>query len=368
MRLLFLEPFFGGSHRDFAKGLVAHSRHAIDLVTLPARFWKWRMRGAALHFVRAVADLTSYDGIIATGLMSLADLTALCGGCRPPALLYCHESQLTYPLAPGEEMDLQFAFTDITTALCADRILFNSHFHCDQFFRELPDFISRMPEFKPHWAIDAIRQKAGVLHPGCRFTSTPTRPDPLPDGPPLVIWNHRWEFDKNPDAFFSALEQVNDWGIDFRLAIMGETSQVKPAVFEKARSRFKEKVVHYGYLESRDAYTDWLKQGLVAVSTAIQENFGIAMVEAMRYGCLPLMPRRLSYPEILPKEFHQLFLYRSDDDLAQKLADLLRQPQRFVGHRPVLAEMMARYAWEAVIGRYDNELDRLVRGVRKADR
>jgi hypothetical protein len=35
---LFLEPFFGGFHREFARGLVAHSRHQIDLLTLPARF------------------------------------------------------------------------------------------------------------------------------------------------------------------------------------------------------------------------------------------------------------------------------------------------------------------------------------------
>ncbi|MBW2707028.1 MAG: DUF3524 domain-containing protein, partial [Deltaproteobacteria bacterium] len=36
LKFLFLEPFFGGSHREFAQGLVAHSRHSIDLLTLPA--------------------------------------------------------------------------------------------------------------------------------------------------------------------------------------------------------------------------------------------------------------------------------------------------------------------------------------------
>ena len=48
-RFLLLEPFFGGSHREFAEGLIEHSRHAIELRTLPARFWKWRLRGAALY-------------------------------------------------------------------------------------------------------------------------------------------------------------------------------------------------------------------------------------------------------------------------------------------------------------------------------
>lgn len=359
MRFLFLESFYGGSHRDFAKGLIAHSRHDIHLVTMPARFWKWRMRGAALHFVQTISNLASYDGILTTGLMSLADFKALCGAHRPPSLLYLHENQLTYPLAPGERMDLQFGFTDITTALCADRILFNSRFHFDRFLDALPGFIGQMPEFKPQWAVDVIREKAAILHPGCRFDPAPRKPLPLPDGPPLIVWNHRWEFDKNPQAFFAALDRVDQMGIDFRLAILGENCQVKPRAFIDAKARFGEKVVQYGYVDSKQAYTDWLRRGFVAVSTAIQENFGIAMVEAMRHGCLPLMPHRLSYPEILPKEFHRVFLYRDDEDLVDKLAGMLAHPNRIVAHRPVLSDMMARHAWSIVIQRYDRELELL---------
>ena len=34
-RVLFLEPYFGGSHQAFAEGLARHSSHPIDLETLP---------------------------------------------------------------------------------------------------------------------------------------------------------------------------------------------------------------------------------------------------------------------------------------------------------------------------------------------
>lgn len=358
-QFLFIEPFYGGSHRDFAQGLVAHSRHDIKLATLPARFWKWRMRGAALHFVRTIDDLRAYDGIVASNLMSLSDFTALCGGCRPPTLVYFHENQLTYPLAPGERMDMQFGFTDITTALCADRILFNSRFHFDRFFATLPGFISRMPEFKPRWVIDSIRDKAGVLHPGCRFDATAAQPAPWDPGPPLIVWNHRWEFDKNPDGFFSALDRIDRMGIDFRLALLGENYQVRPKAFVAARSRFGKKIVQYGFVESNGAYLEWLKKGTVVVSTANQENFGISVVEAMRHGCLPLLPDRLSYPEVLPPEFHDVFLYRDEDDLVEKLADILRHPERFAAERKVLSGIMARHAWTSVVDRYDRELDLL---------
>ena len=51
LQILYLEAFFGGSHRAFAEGLQRHSRHQIELITLPDRFWKWRMRGAALQMI-----------------------------------------------------------------------------------------------------------------------------------------------------------------------------------------------------------------------------------------------------------------------------------------------------------------------------
>jgi len=356
MRFLFVEPFYGGSHRDFADGWIAHSRYEIHLLSLPARFWKWRMRGAALHFFRKIDGLSAYDGLIVSDLMSLSDFTSLFRGRRPPTLIYFHENQLTYPLAPGERMDLQFGFTDITSALSADRILFNSRYHYNCFFSNLPRFIGRMPEFRPLWVIEEIRKKAGVLYPGCHFDPKERRPSPLPAGPPLIVWNHRWEFDKNPDLFFRVLDRVDRMGIPFRLALLGENYQVRPKAFVRAKKRFKDQIVQFGYLESKKDYQRWLAKGTVVVSTADQENFGISVTEAMHHGCLPLLPDKLSYPEILPREFHREFLYKNEDDLVCKLAALLKEPGRYAQNRNVLSEMVARYAWTSVISDYDREL------------
>ncbi|WP_373498085.1 DUF3524 domain-containing protein [Desulfococcus sp.] len=362
MKFLFLEPFFGGSHRDFAEGLAAHSRHEIDLVTLPARFWKWRMRGAALHFwgklqalSRRGRPLGSYDGLIASGLMSLSDFRSLAGAGCPPAMVYFHESQLTYPLSAGESFDAQFGFTDITTALSADRVVFNSRTHHERFFSELPGFLNMMPDCRPNWVAAAIRRKARVLHPGCRFEGGDlTRP--RREDPPLIIWNHRWEFDKNPEGFFEGLDALMEGGTEFRLALLGERYRNIPAAFARARERYGGRIIHDGYIPDKNAYQNILRQGDIVVSTAFQENFGISVVEAIAAGCLPLLPRRLSYPEILPPEFHKEFLYEGHGDFVQKLAWLAMNASRMSDARRRLSRAMAVHAWEKASGAYDDLL------------
>ncbi len=360
MRVLFLEPFYGGSHREFADGLKENSRHEVDLRTLPPRFWKWRMRGAALHFFREVPDPEAYDALLVTGLLSLADLKALWGARCPPSAVYFHETQLTYPLAPGERMDYQYGFTDITTALAADRVVFNSRTHRDVFFRDLPLFLSRMPEYRPRWVVGAIREKARVLHPGCRF---PVAVEREPEAPtdPLVIWNHRWEFDKNPEAFFAALDAAAAAGRRFRVALLGEEYSRRPEVFSRARERYGDRVVRFGHEPDRKVYLDWLRRGHLVVSTAIQENFGMAVAEAVRCGCFPLLPDRLSYPEIIPERYHGAVLYRDDADLAQRLCRFLAEPEPFLASTPALSGAMAAYGWDRTIDRYDDLLEGLAR-------
>lgn len=360
LKFLFLEPFFGGSHREFARGLVSHSRHQIDLLTLPARFWKWRMRGAALYFIKKIRSLKSYDGLLTTGLMSLSDFKALSKDPCPPSLTYFHETQLTYPPAPGEQMDYQFGFTDMTTALAADRILFNSRTHSDAFFALLPGFLKMMPEYRPLWVVDKIRAKAGILYPGCRFPA-----DEIPGAdssrefPPLIVWNHRWEFDKNPDQFFHALDTALANGVEFRLALLGENFQAVPKAFERARERYGKRIVRYGYVQSREEYIRWLQRGSIVISTARQENFGIAVVEAIRFGCVPLLPARLAYPEIIPQQFHSAVLYRNTGELVQMLTRLITYHAGYQKLRSQLSTHMRKFAWQNLIDRYDEELERL---------
>ncbi len=362
MKLLFIEPFYGGSHKAFADGLICNSAHSIDKVTLPAVNWNWRTRGAAFYFSQAVDDFGKYDGIITTSLMRLADFRAFTDNRLPPVMVYFHENQLTYPLAPDEKRNQHLCMGDISTALCADRIIFNSNFHMTSFFHSIENHLASVPDYPPDWALQKITSKSNVIYPGCSFENVDTGDNSEPSDPPLIIWNHRWSYDKNAVSFFHALEVLKKNAFRFRLAILGEDSDFIPEAFINAQQVFKDEIVRCGYEEDRELYLDWLRKGDIVVSTAIQENFGISIVEAIRYGCFPLLPDRLSYPEIISGKFHKEVLYMSQKDLIEKLMKILKNPHLYLNNSDAIAENINRYSWTNVIGAYDTAISEMVSG------
>ena len=56
--VLFIEPLYGGSHKQLIDLLVDELPG--DLFTLPASKWHWRMRTSALHFSLTVPHKDSY--------------------------------------------------------------------------------------------------------------------------------------------------------------------------------------------------------------------------------------------------------------------------------------------------------------------
>ncbi|MFQ5692183.1 MAG: DUF3524 domain-containing protein [Nitrospinota bacterium] len=360
--VLLLEPFYGGSHRAFVDGLRRHSRHRVEALTLPARFWKWRMRGAAIVLAGRMKGLRRRpDLVLASDMLSVADLKALLGPKAPPVLLYMHENQLSYPVPRGETVDYQFGFTNVTSCLAAEGVLFNSAFHRDAFFGALPGFLRMMPDCRPKGVPGEIRKKSSVLPLGCELADfAPRRASPGGpgrSGPLTILWNHRWEFDKAPEEFFRVLYRLQADRLRFRLIVCGENFQAEPRAFLEARRRLRNRVVHFGFEPSRARYAALLSKADVVVSTAVQENFGLSVIEAMYAGSYPLLPRRLSYPEILPPPFHGDHLYEDAEDLCGRLRALLRGgiPPGF--DREGLRRGLSGYDWRVMIERYDRTFD-----------
>jgi len=326
------------------------------------------MHGGAVTLAsRFLASNHRPELILATDMLDLTTFLALTRGrstCR--CALYFHENQLTYPWSPGdadrrEKRDLHYAFINYASALAADAVLFNSSYHKDAFLGALPSFLRGFPDAVELASVQAIAQKSRVLPLGMDLKSLDRhRPQAGREpGPPLILWNHRWEYDKDPEAFFSALYLLADEGLDFRVAVLGESFGRAPAVFQQAKDRLGERVVQWGYLESFDQYARWLWRADILPVTSRQEFFGASVVQALYCGCQALLPDRLAYPGHVPAESAARCLYREDESLADRLRPLLR-PAADV--RASLGGFVGRYDWENLAPVYDSFLERLAEG------
>jgi glycosyltransferase involved in cell wall biosynthesis len=389
MKILLLEPYCGGSHRAWAQGYAAHSRHDVTLLALPARFWKWRMQGGALTLAEQTRALTFRpDLILASDMLNLPAFLGLTRGflAGVPAALYCHENQLTYPFPPGEKRDLTYGMINWLSMLAADRVFFNSRYHLEEWFEELPRLLKHFPDYAHVHRIAEVRAKAEVLPVGCdlrRFDHLPTlrrlrappatgqavegkdafgleaAAEPSQGCPPLILWNQRWEYDKDPETFFRALYALAEEGLDFRVALAGRNYRQTAPEFEAAWERLGARVVHFGYA-SEAQYESLLCQADVVVSTAIHEFFGVAIVEAIYCGCCPVLPRRLAYPEIIPRRYHEACLYEDFEGLLAHLRWNLAHPDQARALAEELCPAIARFDWAKMGLRYDDALEALL--------
>jgi glycosyltransferase involved in cell wall biosynthesis len=368
MRILALEPYYGGSHRAFLDGWISRSRHAWTLLALPATKWKWRMRHAPYtlgrEVARAAGDGVRWDLLFASDMLNLAEFRGLAPGPvgRLPSLLYFHENQITFPVEYEQERDHHFGFSNMNAALAADRVWFNSSFHLESFLGGLRALLRQMPDHHSPEAVETIRGKSRIRPPG--IDSFPAR-GLRPGGPLRILWAARWENDKRPDLFFEALSLLASRGVDFRISVIGggNASPVAPA-FEEARPKLAGRILHWGYLESREEYRAVLAGADVVVSTADHEFFGISAVEAIAAGAYPLFPDRLAYPEILQvagEEGKRLFLYDGRPaELARRLAELadcLDRGDLWQGDPNRALRAVARFAWDRLVPGWDDEIE-----------
>ncbi len=347
LRILVLEPYYGGSHRLFVEGLRKLPLQ-FELMALPARKWKWRMRFSALYYTEALhASGRRFDRIICSTFVDVAALRGLAPQWvrEVPLLTYFHENQFAYPVQAEDERDFHFALTNMTTALASDSIAFNSEYNRSTFISGIEGLLRHCTDMGLDDPVGKIRLKSRVLPPGLDYSDIDSAGEQEGRGPPVVLWNHRWEHDKNPEPFFEALYKLDRDGVDFKLVVLGEAFERRPEVFDEARRRLSHRTLHFGFAEGRDEYARWLRQGDIVVSTSLHEFFGISVLEAVRAGCRPLLPRRLSYPELFPEEF----LY-DEGDLARRLREGLSRRRRLSQDEAL--GLTEPYSWDSLAKSY----------------
>lgn len=305
MKILLLSPYDAISHRYWYAGLVARlDQHDFTVVTLPARYFSWRFRGNSLSLAFDSRLDGDWELLVAT---SMTDLSALVG-MRPAlagirSLLYFHENQFAYPEQGDTQHQVERQMTSLYAALSADQLVFNSLFNQSTFLTGVQQLLARLPDHVPAGLADKLRLKAKVLPVPLwsdSFVQAPTR-DPITSRL-SIVWNHRWEYDKGVVELLDLVTLLLASDLNFEFHLIGQAFRHIPPPLVRVQTLLRDagRLGTSGYIASREDYIALLGSAHVVLSTAIHEFQGIAVLEAIAAGCLPVVPDALAYQDFIP--------------------------------------------------------------------
>lgn len=352
MKVALFAAYYGESHRQWADGLAKHSHHHIDLYTMAGRHWKWRMHGAAVYFAANAMKEQPPERIIVTDMLDVAAFRGLLPPSwrEVPLLLYMHENQLTYPWSATDRdvdkrRDRHYGWINYTSMLAADRIAFNSQYHLDAVVAALPAYLAAFPDYQTRARVQEVVDASRVLHLGMDYSPRLPR---VTNDRPVVLWNHRWEYDKNPYDWYEIIRRVIAKH-DIELIVCGKAYRKMPAVFNTMQQEFSDRIIHWGYAETEASYQRLLARSDISLVTSRQDFFGIAVVEAIHQGVTPLLPLRLAYPDYVSPVEHSHLYYSSIDEAVERLTHLIID----ASPRQQLDHLVAPFAWSQIIHSYD---------------
>ncbi|HEY7773395.1 MAG TPA: DUF3524 domain-containing protein [Marinagarivorans sp.] len=375
MNVLILSAYDAQSHRRWHLGLVKHLPFEFSVMTLPPRYFAWRIRGNALTWAMAhKAELLAkpWDVIVATSMVDLASLKGLVPElAQVPTLLYFHENQFAYPQSVGQatiNAQIEPQMVSLYGALAADKIAFNSNYNKKTFLQGAQALLKKLPDHVPKNIPACLEDKSVVLpvplEPSC--FSRGARACERGEGPLTVVWNHRWEYDKGPDLLLAIVQLLAALAptLALRFHIVGEQFRQMPASFNALNTLLNHCgwSGEWGYLPC-DQYRAVLHASDIVLSTALHDFQGLAVMDAVAAGCTPLLPARLAYPDF----FAAPFLYeqhnntgnreRTTDDEALAAAQKIIAYAR--GDTPMLCPDLHNLSWTALARPYSEQLRRL---------
>tara|TARA_R100000322_G_scaffold5755_2_gene4253 strand:+ start:4264 stop:5382 length:1119 start_codon:yes stop_codon:yes gene_type:complete len=346
-RVLVLSGYDAASHQRWRRQLMGLlPDYEWQCLALPPRFFRWRIRGNPLTWLNESRLREQWDLIVATSMVDLATLRGLHPQlAHTPCLLYMHENQFAFPAASAQHASVEPQMVNLYSAIAADRVVFNSAWNRDSFLDGVAAFLKKMPDGVPGGLIETLRAKSGVIPVPIEDRLFIDSPRPINWRCPHLLWNHRWEYDKGPERLLSLLCALETRSVPFRVSVVGERFRNSPKAFEQIQQAFGGRVEQWGFLERREDYDHLLARTDIVLSTALHDFQGLAMLEAMASGCIPLAPDRLAYREYVPElcryESHEQDADREAEEAALCLQRLMEQQPAQCQPMPWRASVLA---------------------------
>ena len=362
MRALLLSAYAAQSHRHWQHSLqqMFPDWQWTDL-SLPPRHFSWRVRGNPLHWGLAERQTLErgYQLLIATSMVDLATLRGLVPAlARIPSLLYFHENQFEFPQDRQQHGLLEAQMVSLYSALAADALAFNSAYNRDSFLQGCENLLGRLPDYVPAGIVAGLRARATVLPvplPPLEPVTDPGWPPRPTVGTLRILWSARFEHDKGGRGLELILQGLERAGLDYQLALTGQQFRSAPAVFSRIRENFSHRLVQFGFVASAARYRALQSGADLVLSTADHEFQGLAVMEAVAAGCVPVVPDRLAYRELYP----QYCRYQSRPQQRELEADSAVALIRQMAVKKPLPPEMDQYSLSALRPRYSALLQSL---------
>ncbi|MGA0283739.1 MAG: tRNA-queuosine alpha-mannosyltransferase domain-containing protein [Saprospiraceae bacterium] len=356
MHIALIEPYYQGSHKYWANTLIRYSKHHFDLYSMPGRHWKWRMQGSAYTMAQQMNQKSAvYDLILASDFIDIALFKSLLN-CSCPVILYMHENQLVYPVSELDKekhLDLSYGYLNYKSCLAADYVVFNSYYHRTVFLEACEALLMKMPDAKHSDSIDFIKSKSAVLYPGIEFMGKYyVKQNANPS--PIILWNHRWDYDKMPGYFVKLLDYLVSHNKAFEIIITTEPVNSDSMAYTQIMNRHKDKVIHHGHLESKADYWELISRADLLPVSPGHDFFGISVLEAVAAGVIPILPKGKVYHEHFGTE--ACLYYDSLEEYMELSKKVLEGNSNF--DHTSLSESALSYDIRSLIKEYDRYFEK----------
>lgn len=130
----------------------------------------------------------------------------------------------------------------------------------------------------------------------------------------LIIFNHRLNIDKTPNYFLKMVRDLSNQFPNLRFIISTSlneenfwSSADSDTVIDLKNTLAGFQSLSIQFNRSREEYYKLLNRASLAPCFATHETFGVSVAESLAAGCLPVIPSRLTYPELVQGDTDLLY-------------------------------------------------------------
>lgn len=326
LNILALEPYYGGARRRMLQALQRLSRHEWTVLKLPARRVERRLAASSRWFAELIhrGEISGFDLLFTSEMLNLSDLQRIVPKLgRKPSIVFFHENQ-----TPGPDRDLTTALdtVNLTSAMAATEIWFNSQYHLDAFIAKAQYMVRRNPETVGKDPASELRHKAQVIAPPVElsrmYESLAGRIRPIRD-PRTLLFDLRCGGAAAAEMVAKIADRLDLRGEPFNLITIGPDRWL-PASLPRTNVTDRDEAGQYRALH----------QAGVFISLQVGATTDELFIPAMAAGCWPVVPEDAFYAESLPPMCHLCCLHDGNvEGIVNRILDA------WYGERPMGYEL-----------------------------